>query len=160
MNKVYLLIGGNMGDRLANLQAALILIEKEAGEIVLQSSIYETEAWGLKEQPAFLNQAVLIESQLSATTLLSILQKIEQSLGRKREIPLGPRTMDIDIIYFNDIVLSENNLTIPHPSLQERNFVLIPLVEIAPLFMHPQLQLTNSQLLAICKDPSTVYKKI
>lgn len=159
MNKVYLLIGGNMGDRLANIQSAQLLIAQNAGTIIETSSIYETEAWGLKEQPAFLNQALLIATELSAQDLLIELQAIEKALGRKRIQHLGPRTMDIDIIYFNDAIIHTKTLAIPHPHLHSRNFVLTPLVEIAPDYPHPQMGLTNRELLVQCPDNSTVYKK-
>lgn len=159
MNKVYLLIGGNMGDRLANLQATSAAIEILCGAIVQKSSIYETEAWGFKDQPTFLNQALLIETQKNAVDLLTVLLSIELSLGRTRSIHLGPRTVDIDIIYFNDAIINDNHLVIPHASMAERNFVLTPLTEIAPLFLHPIFKKTNSQLLMDCSDLATVYKK-
>jgi 2-amino-4-hydroxy-6-hydroxymethyldihydropteridine diphosphokinase len=159
MNNVYLLIGGNMGERVANLAAARNRINIDCGIITATSSIYETEAWGYKEQPAFLNQALAIETTLKAEDLLVAILKIEMALGRKREIPLGPRIIDIDIIYFNDQIIDSNNLTIPHPSMAERKFVLTPLTEIAPAYMHPILLKTNELLLKECGDSSVVYKK-
>jgi 2-amino-4-hydroxy-6-hydroxymethyldihydropteridine diphosphokinase len=159
MNNVYLLIGGNMGERMANLAAARARINIDCGRITATSSIYETEAWGYKEQPAFLNQALAIETTLVAEKLMEEILKIEMALGRKREIPLGPRIIDIDIIYFNDEIINSSNLTIPHPSMADRKFVLIPLVEIAPSFMHPILLKTNEVLLKECGDSSVVYKK-
>ena len=159
MNNVYLLIGGNMGERMANLAAARNKINIDCGRISASSSIYETEAWGYKEQPAFLNQALAIETSLDAEKLMEEILKIEMALGRKREIPLGPRIIDIDIIYFNDEILNSSNLTIPHPSMAERKFVLTPLAEIAPSFMHPILFKTNEVLLKECGDSSVVYKK-
>jgi 2-amino-4-hydroxy-6-hydroxymethyldihydropteridine diphosphokinase len=159
MNNVYLLIGGNMGERVANLAAARNRINIDCGIITATSSIYETEAWGYKEQPAFLNQALAIETTLKAEDLLVAILKIEMALGRKREIPLGPRIIDIDIIYFNDQIIDSNKLTIPHPSMTERKFVLTPLTEIAPSYMHPILLKTNELLLKECGDSSVVYKK-
>jgi len=159
MNNVYLLIGGNMGDRMANLASARNKINIECGPIITASSIYETEAWGYKEQHAFLNQALQLETLLNAENLLEVILKIEIALGRKREIPLGPRIIDIDIIYFNDEILNTNALTIPHPSMAERKFVLIPLVEIASNHLHPCLLKTNEVLLKECGDSSVVYKK-
>jgi len=159
MNNVYLLIGGNMGERMANLAAARNSINIDCGRITASSSIYETEAWGYKEQPAFLNQALAIETSLEAEKLLEEILKIELALGRKREIPLGPRIIDIDIIYFNDEIINSSNLTIPHPSMAERKFVLFPLAEIAPAYMHPILLKTNEVLLKESGDSSVVYKK-
>jgi len=159
MNKVYLLIGGNLGDRLVNMQEAIRLIEIQCGRIVLKSSIYETEAWGLTDQPHFYNQALLLETNLSALDLMQQLIEIELALGRIRAIPLGPRIIDIDIIYFNKDIISLPNLVIPHPRMAKRNFVLIPLDEMAPQFLHPVLKLSNAQLLKECEDKSHVNKK-
>ena len=159
MNNVYLLIGGNMGERMANLAAARNRINIDCGRITASSSIYETEAWGYKEQDSFLNQALVIQTPLEAEALMDTILKIEMALGRKREIPLGPRIIDIDIIYFNDEIINSSNLTIPHPSMADRKFVLTPLVEIAPAFIHPILLKTNQVLLKECGDSSVVYKK-
>lgn len=159
MNKVYLLIGGNIGDRLANLNAAIDRIEAYCGKIITVSSIFETEAWGLKEQGAFLNQAIYIETKMAALELMEALLEIEIQLGRIRVTPMGPRIIDIDIIYFNDEIINKPLLTIPHPRLAERNFVLMPLVEIAPNYIHPVLKQTNTSLLKECGDSSAVYKK-
>lgn len=159
MNKAYILIGGNLGNRLENLDKAVQHIVLECGPLIIASSIYETEAWGYKEQPAFLNQALLINSNLSAIQLMEQLLLIEKKLGRVRTNPLGPRTIDLDIIYFNEEVIKSENLTIPHPRLAERNFVLMPLTEIAPHFIHPLLHKTNTELMNECLDLSFVYKK-
>ena len=159
MNKAYLLIGGNMGDRLANLNEAITCINAQAGKIEKESSIYETAAWGMTHQASFLNQALLLSTTYSAHQLMSILLEIEIKLGRKRDLPLGPRTIDIDIIYYNNEIIDTSDLTVPHPSMFKRNFVLIPMVEIAPNFKHPQLNKTNSALLAECTDECLVHKK-
>jgi 2-amino-4-hydroxy-6-hydroxymethyldihydropteridine diphosphokinase len=159
MNNVYLLIGGNMGERMANLAAARNSINIDCGRITATSSIYETEAWGYKEQPAFLNQALLIETSLEAEKLMEEILKIEMALGRKREIPLGPRIIDIDIIYYNDEIINTSSVTIPHPSMAQRKFVLMPLTEISPDYIHPILLKTNAILLKESGDSSVVYKK-
>ena len=159
MNNVSLLIGGNMGDRMANLAAARYCINIECGRIISASSIYETEAWGYKEQNAFLNQALVIQTSLQANALMDAILKIELALGRKREIPLGPRIIDIDIVYYNDEIINTSSLTVPHPSMAQRKFVLMPLTEIAPDYMHPILLKTNEVLLKESGDSSVVYKK-
>jgi 2-amino-4-hydroxy-6-hydroxymethyldihydropteridine diphosphokinase len=159
MNHIYLMIGGNIGDRLANLENARKSIEQRCGPIHKQSSIYETEAWGFKDQPAFYNQALCIETALSPQDLMTTLLAIEVDMGRERLIPLGPRTIDLDIIYYNQTIIDTPGLTIPHPRLAERNFVLAPLMEIAPEFMHPVLNKTNSALYNASLDVSIVYKK-
>ena len=159
MNHVYLMIGGNIGNRLANLENARKSIGIKCGPIQTYSSIFETEAWGLKEQPAFYNQALCIETALSPKDLMAMLLEIEVSMGRERLIPLGPRTMYLDIIYFNQTIMDAPGLIIPHPRLTLRNFVLAPLVEIAPDFEHPILKKTNFQLYEASIDTSVVYKK-
>ncbi|MFN5023140.1 MAG: 2-amino-4-hydroxy-6-hydroxymethyldihydropteridine diphosphokinase [Chitinophagaceae bacterium] len=159
MNKAYLLIGGNMGDRLANLEMAKLAIHQEIGSILLSSSMYETAAWGKEDQPAFLNQALLIETNLIAHDLMMALLAIEKNMGRIRQEHLGPRTIDLDIIFFNDQIIDSANLTIPHPQMQKRNFVLTPLKEIAPNFIHPILKKSITQLLTDCEDPLLCIKK-
>jgi 2-amino-4-hydroxy-6-hydroxymethyldihydropteridine diphosphokinase len=159
MNNAYLLIGGNLGDRLDNLKNAIQQIEMQIGKIISISAIYETAAWGFTEQPPFLNQALQIQTSLSATDLMRQLLAIELFLGRERSIPLGPRSIDIDIIYFNEDIIQNDVVCIPHPRMEQRNFVLIPLNEIAPNFLHPILNIPTSTLLKQCKDLSHVYKK-
>lgn len=159
MNKVYLLIGGNMGDRMANLDNALNLMESNLGKITLLSSKYETAAWGFTEQPHFLNQAVLLQTDLLANDLMLAILNIEKSMGRERSIPLGPRIIDIDIIYFNEEIIDNITVTIPHPKMTARRFVLLPLVEIAPDYIHPILLKSNSVLLKECGDSLAVNKK-
>ena len=159
MNKVYLLIGGNMGNRMANLVQAIHLINEEIGTIQLVSSIYETAAWGKTDQPDFLNQAIFLNATLDADSIMNKLLDIEIKMGRKRDIPMGPRTIDLDIIYYNNDVISNKLITIPHPKLADRRFVLMPLAEIAPNYIHPILNKSNDALLKECGDSLSVYKK-
>lgn len=159
MNKVYLLIGGNMGDRMANLTTALNQLEQEAGAIKTLSSIYETAAWGYTNQPHFLNQALLLETEMNAHDLMECLLRIERNMGRERNVPLGPRTIDLDIIYFNSDIINTSLVSVPHPRLSERKFVLLPLVEIAPHYLHPVFNKNNTLLLKECGDSLAVYKK-
>lgn len=157
-NKVYLLIGGNMGDREGFLSAAVVKIREECGAIIRQSSLYQTAAWGIENQASFLNQALEIETHLPADELLTAILCVEEKLGRKREIKYGPRIIDIDILMFNDEIVSSEGLTIPHAQMQARRFVLMPLCEIAPTKIHPVLQKSIAQLLEECPDTLAVQK--
>ena len=152
MNEVYLLIGGNMGDRKAYLIRAKKAIERDCGTIVKQSAVYETEAWGITYQPSFYNQILVIESQFPARKALNEILKIEAEMGRKRTVKNSARIIDIDILFFNDDIVNEENLLIPHPEIPNRRFVLMPLNEIAPDMLHPGLKKTMKELLAESKD--------
>lgn len=158
MSKAYLMIGGNLGDRKENLQQAIILIRKSCGPLIKISSLYETAAWGLVDQPSFLNQALEISTSLSAIELLSSILSIEKDMGRTRTEKLGPRLIDIDILFFNDEVHDLPHLKIPHPELQNRRFVLTPLAEITPQLQHPVLKKNIAQLLEECPDNLEVIK--
>ena len=153
------MIGGNMGDRMANLTLAKNMIQDQIGSIQIASSIYETAAWGYTNQPDFLNQVILVETELEANLLMQNLLTIERKMGRERDIPMGPRTIDLDIIYYNNDIINNNFLTIPHPKIAERRFVLMPLVEIAAEYIHPILNKNNNTLLKECGDSLSVYKK-
>ncbi|MEI9809021.1 MAG: 2-amino-4-hydroxy-6-hydroxymethyldihydropteridine diphosphokinase [Bacteroidota bacterium] len=132
MNKVYLLTGGNMGDRQQSLAKARELIGLECGIVTRASSLYETAAWGKTDQPAFLNQALEILTTLNARQLIRHVLKTEKRMGRIREEKYGERIIDIDIIFFNNEIHTTDFLQIPHPEMQNRRFVLVPLAEIAP----------------------------
>ena len=147
-----------MGDRLHILSKAREFITDKCGKIIIQSSVYETAAWGKEDQEAFLNQVILIETKLSPTDLLRSVLKIEENLGRKREVKYGPRIIDIDIIFFNDEVINMEGLKVPHPRMQNRRFVLIPLNEIASQKYHPVLKKNVSRLLSDCPDSLAVNK--
>lgn len=151
MNKAYLLIGGNMGNRQQNLGRAVDLLEG-LGPIPARSALYETAPWGKTDQPAFLNQAVLVDTSLSARELLQAVLGIEEQLGRKRAERYGPRIIDIDILFYNTEIINEPGLAIPHPQLQNRRFALQPLNEIAGELVHPVFGKSVSQLLKECPD--------
>jgi 2-amino-4-hydroxy-6-hydroxymethyldihydropteridine diphosphokinase len=152
MNGIYLLSGSNLGNRMVWLEQALAAIEKNVGQIKAQSSLYETAAWGKEDQPPFLNQVVEISTELAPLELIYRLLSIEKDLERTREESWAPRTIDLDILYYGDQIFSTTELTIPHPRLHLRRFTLVPLCEIAPLFVHPVLKKNNLQLLEECPD--------
>jgi 2-amino-4-hydroxy-6-hydroxymethyldihydropteridine diphosphokinase len=156
--QVFLLLGSNLGDRPQVLAAAREAIGEKAGSIVTQSAIYETAPWGITDQPAFLNQVIEISTSLLPEDLLRIILNIEHDLGRVRYERWGARVIDIDILYFGQTVMDSARLTLPHPRIQDRRFVLAPLAEIAPRFLHPLLQKTSSKLLEECPDTSAVSK--
>ena len=137
MNRVFLHTGTNLGDRLANLEQANTLIEQHIGLITNISPIYETAAWGMEEQPAFLNQVVELESTLNPWEMMTTMLKIEEAMGRKREEKWGPRLIDLDLLAYGDNRITTGLLKLPHPELKNRKFVLIPFREIAPRWVHP-----------------------
>jgi 2-amino-4-hydroxy-6-hydroxymethyldihydropteridine diphosphokinase len=146
-----------MGDKTANCQAAVEHLA-EAGRIVSVSSFYYTEPVGYKEQDDFINAVAGLETNCSPFELLSICHKIEDRLGRRRTVRWGPRTVDLDILLFGDLVVNQPDLIIPHPLMALRRFVLAPLVEIAPDLLHPVLNKTMIQLLGELQSSHTVMK--
>lgn len=158
MNKAYLLTGGNEGDRYLNMQQARANIEHICGELIQVSSLYETAPWGNPDQPDFLNQVLLIGTKLNPRNLLKAIFSIEEKGGRIRSVKNGPRTIDIDILFYNHLVMEERGLTIPHPRIAERRFVLEPLNEISPDFIHPVMRKTVHDLLLECRDELGVKK--
>lgn len=158
MNIAYLLIGGNEGDRRAYLQETTRRIQYPGSRLLKASSVYETAAWGKMDQAAFLNQALAVETPLDAPSLMKRLLATEEELGRVRNERYGSRTIDIDILFFNEDVIRLPWLTIPHPEVARRRFALTPLDEIAPGFVHPILHKTIHILLAECPDQLEVKK--
>lgn len=158
-NTAYLLLGGNLGDREANLKKAIKLLNDKIGNVIATSSLYETAAWGKTNQPAFLNQAVSLQTSLTALEVLERALSIEQELGRVRKDKWGERLIDIDLILFGDEIINiPDKLQVPHPHMQDRKFVMEPLAEIAPEVMHPVM---GETILSICrniKDPLEVKK--
>jgi 2-amino-4-hydroxy-6-hydroxymethyldihydropteridine diphosphokinase len=142
----YIGIGSNLGNRHENCLHAVELLEKRGVTVQKKSSLYETEPWGVKDQPRFINMAVQIETRLEPNELLRLLKDIEKEIGRQDSFHWGPRIIDLDILLFNTLVLNEENLQIPHPFLHEREFVLRPLNEIAPDVIHPVFRMSIDEL--------------
>ncbi len=147
-NKVFIGVGSNVGDKMQNIEKAVELINKNSEcEIVNVSSIYESKPYGDVKQDNFFNSVVRIETNLEPDNLFRILKDIEEKIGRIKTKRWGPREIDLDILLYDDLVYSENNLTIPHRGIQERDFVMVPLIEIEPEIVHPVFKKKISQLL-------------
>jgi 2-amino-4-hydroxy-6-hydroxymethyldihydropteridine diphosphokinase len=153
---VYLALGTNLGNRLANLKEAVSALPPQM-EVKAKSEVYETLPWGFKEQEQFLNQVLRVETYLQPEPLLRHLKRLEIALGRKESFPNGPRQIDLDILFYDDLVLYSPALMIPHPYVHERGFVLVPLMDIAPDFVHPVRQKTIRELVSIA-DVSGIRK--
>ena len=160
MHLAYLLIGSNLGDKATYLKNASSYIQQQCGQIVKQSSYYETEPWGFTEQPSFLNQAICIQTELAPAQLMHTLLQIESEMGRTRTIKMGPRTIDLDILQIDQETIDTPLLQLPHPAMHLRRFALIPMVEIAPTLVPPHFNKTMTQLLTECEDQTDVQKKI
>ena len=156
MEKVFLLLGTNLGDRAENLTRARNMIAFRAGQMVSTSAIYETAPWGKTDQPGFLNQCIAIYTLHSPEALLAILQKTEKEIGRETAEKWGPRLIDIDILLYGSKTFSSEQLTIPHPYLHLRRFTMLPLNEIASQVLHPVLHRTIAELFQQCDDSSAV----
>jgi len=149
----YLGLGSNIGDRMAYLNQAITSIGNNLGTVYARSSVFLTDPWGLYDQPAFLNQVVLVETLLEPELLLLEVQAIERQMGREWVANWDRRIIDIDILFYDQIVYQSETLQIPHPWLEKRNFVLAPLAEIAPEYVHPVSKKTIQELLESSKDP-------
>lgn len=159
-NETYLITGGNLGHKLYHLAQAKAYIELRIGPVLQSSEIYETQSWGIEEQPSFLNQVLKVATQLEPEELLREILEIEIQMGRKREKKWASRVIDIDILFFNQEIIEQKGLSIPHPQIPYRNFVLIPMAEIAPDFVHPILNKTIFELLKESTDTLKVFSLV
>jgi 2-amino-4-hydroxy-6-hydroxymethyldihydropteridine diphosphokinase len=157
-NQLILSLGGNQGDIKKTFLSVKNMITQEVGSIIKESSIYQTQAWGVKNQPDFLNQVIVIETNLSPLAILEKCLMVEIELGRKRLKKWGERTIDIDLLFYNNEIIQTENLQIPHPRISERNFILFPLNEIIPNFIHPVLNISIKNLKNECRDDLKVFK--
>lgn len=156
---VYLILGSNLGDRTVFIESAKKMLEENTGTILQQSSVYETEPWGFEHGNQFLNQVVLFETELGPVNLLKKIKRIETDLGRVRgKERYSARFIDIDILFYDRLVFSDAELTIPHPELANRRFVLEPLAELGPDFSHPVSGFSVKKLLELCLDSGLVKK--
>ncbi|MCD8740193.1 2-amino-4-hydroxy-6-hydroxymethyldihydropteridine diphosphokinase [Mucilaginibacter roseus] len=158
MAQVFLLLGSNLGDRKSLLAKAAGLIAKQAGTVIAESAIYETQSWGKTDEPDYLNQVVMLQTEQEPEALLNMLLEIEQQMGRERRERWGARVIDIDILFYDDRIINTPQLQIPHPRLHERRFTLEPLAEIAPSLKHPVLKRDILQLLNELQDNLIVKK--
>jgi 2-amino-4-hydroxy-6-hydroxymethyldihydropteridine diphosphokinase len=159
MNTVFLLLGSNLDDRLALLKQARNEISLHLGRITLESSVYESEPWGFTAKQSFLNQVIRIETSFSPYELLDKILMIENNLGRKRDQHkrYTSRLIDIDILFFNDAIIKEKNLVIPHPGIPARMFTLVPLSEVDGSFIHPGNCKSIREMISECRDTLGVY---
>ena len=158
MNKVFLLLGSNIEPRCKYLEKAEHKLVASVGNVIVRSDIYESEPFGFNADQTFLNRILFLSSDLTAKQVLNKIHIIEQELGRTRsEEGYSSRTIDIDILYFNNEVIDTDTLMIPHPRMHKRMFTLVPLAEIAPDFIHPILHINSKELIDVCPDDSKVY---
>ena len=156
INYSYLAIGSNIGKRKRNLNKSISYNKSKVGKIYKSSKIYESEPWGFKKQNYFLNQIILVETKLTPLELLNKCKEIETKMGRKINIKWRERNIDIDILYYNSDIIDEKLLKIPHPHIEKRKFVLIPLNELDEDYIHPKLMKSNAYLLETCEDKCIV----
>lgn len=160
ITQLFLSLGGNLGNTREIFEGAYPLIEKNIGKISVYSSIYQTEAWGPIPQADFLNQVLLVSTALNPRACLTEMLAIEKEFGRERKERWGPRTLDLDLLYYGGTIIAEADLAVPHPRIAERKFILTALAEIAPLYVDPVSGLTANAMLLACEDNSQVNRSV
>lgn len=160
MAQAYIGMGSNLGKREDYLHRAATLLGKRAGQLVAVSSYYQTPAWGMDDAPDFLNAVLLLNTQLEPHELLRIMLDLEQELGRVRSNAVGyeNRSIDLDLLFYDSLVIEQEGLSLPHPAIAKRRFVLVPLVELAPDLQHPTLKKSMQELLRACTDETAIKK--
>tara|TARA_B100000287_G_scaffold431444_1_gene488701 strand:+ start:1268 stop:1753 length:486 start_codon:yes stop_codon:yes gene_type:complete len=158
MNLIYLQLGSNLGDRKKLLDSAISLINKKIGRVSRRSKIYESDAWGVSHQPKYLNQILEVYSDIKCKYIINHIHSIENQLGRIRDKKWQERLIDIDVIFFNDLIIEKNDLYIPHKYMHKRRFVLEPLNELIGDYIHPKYKKSIAQLLNECRDNQTVIE--
>lgn len=156
--KYYLLLGSNIGNSKSYIEKAKFMLAQFVGKDLEESSIYRTEPWGEKDQSYFLNQVIVIDSDIEPNDMMNTIERIEKLLGKRKETRYGPRTIDIDVLLCDDQIIDNKNLIVPHPRMHKRAFTLIPLAEISDSILHPKLDKTIAELLVECGDTSEVSK--
>lgn len=156
--EAYLLLGSNLGDRKHQIEKSIQLIAEQIGLVLKESSIYETESWGISDQPIFLNKVILVETSFDPFELLKCIKNIEISMGRKERAKWHNREIDIDILFYGKQYIETPELRIPHPYLHERMFTLVPLMEIDPFLNHPTLNRSIEDLYDLCRDEGNVMQ--
>lgn len=157
MAVAYIALGSNLGDRLAHLRMAVRAL-RDLGEVEAVSPVYETEPVGYADQPRFLNAVARLRTGLAPHELLTRLLEIEQQAGRVRTFPSAPRTLDLDILFYDDLILDSPGLTIPHPRLHERAFVLVPLADLDPSLVHPRIGVSIAELLRALDSTHGIHR--
>jgi 2-amino-4-hydroxy-6-hydroxymethyldihydropteridine diphosphokinase len=160
MHTVIISTGSNQGEREQHLQSAIEALEAHGFALLKASAVYETAAWGMEAQPAFLNQVLCVETVHKPSHCMELMLAIERAMGRQRQQKWGPRIIDLDILFYDHDVINESDLMVPHPYLHKRRFILQPLHEIMPDYIHPVLKLSVSEMLENCEDvlPVTLYQ--
>jgi 2-amino-4-hydroxy-6-hydroxymethyldihydropteridine diphosphokinase len=160
ITQLFLSLGGNLGNTREIFEGTYPLIEKKIGKISVYSSIYQTQAWGPIPQDDFLNQVLLVSTTLTAQACLTEMLAIEKEFGRERKERWGPRSLDLDILFYGGMIITEADLVIPHPRISERKFILTPLAEIAPMYVDPVSGQTANAMLLACEDTSEVNRSV
>jgi 2-amino-4-hydroxy-6-hydroxymethyldihydropteridine diphosphokinase len=159
MHRIFLSLGSNLGDRRENLRKACTMLQRQTGRVFTASSLYETEPWGFVHENYFYNQVLGINSRHDVLVLLASIREIEKSLGRSEKTErYAARIIDIDILFYDSMIMNTKDLQLPHPLIQQRRFVLVPLVEIAPLYIHPVLKMPLREVLEECSDRKSVVR--